>query len=71
MIERKDGKAKGAKFHAEGPKPKVPHLDLPPELGNEDHHAIPRRQSGSHPFMPLLDLGRHDISLTTLDRDLR
>ena len=26
MLERKDGKAKGAKFLVEGPKPRVPHL---------------------------------------------
>ena len=71
MLERKDGKAKGAKSHTQEPKPRVPYLDLPPELGIEDRCAIPRRQSGSHPFMPLLDLGRHDISLTTSNRDLR
>ena len=49
VLERKDGKAKGAKSHAEGPKPKVPHLDLPPKLGNKDHRAIPQRRSSSHP----------------------
>ena len=31
------------------PKPKVPHLALPPELDCEDRHAIHLRLSGSHP----------------------
>ena len=48
MLERKDGKAYGAKSHAKGPKPKVPHLDLPPELGSENRRAIPQRRLSSH-----------------------
>ena len=31
---------------------KVPHLDLLPELDNEDRRSIPLRQSGSHPSYP-------------------
>ena len=30
------------------PKPRVPHLVLPPELGSEDRHAIHLRLSESH-----------------------
>ena len=29
---------------AKGPNPKVPHLDLLPKLGSEDHHSTPQRQ---------------------------
>ena len=71
MLKLKGSKAKRAKFPTEGPNPRVPHLALPPELGNEDRCATPRRQSGNHPSGPLLDLGRQDTSLTMSDRDLR
>ena len=32
------------KILAKGPNPRVPHLDLPPELDNEDCHSTPWRQ---------------------------
>ena len=43
MLKGKGGKAKGFKSHAEGPKPRVPHLGLLLELGTEDRRAIPPR----------------------------
>ena len=49
MLKGKGGEAKGAKSHAKGPKPTVPPLALPLELGREDYRAISRRRSGSHP----------------------
>ena len=48
-IKGKSGKAKRTKSRANGPNPRVPHLALPPELGNEDHRAIPQRRSSSRP----------------------
>ena len=35
MLNGKGSKTKRAKSHAEGPNSRVPHLVLPPELGNE------------------------------------
>ena len=42
-MKLKGSKAIQTKSHAEGPKPRVPHLDLPFELGSEDRRAIPQR----------------------------
>ena len=39
----KRNKAKRSKAPTKGTNPRVPHLDLPPELGSEDHHATPQR----------------------------
>ena len=46
----KRNKAKRAKSLAKGPNPRVPHLALLPELGSEDRHATPRKQSSSYPL---------------------
>ena len=51
-IKRKCGKAKRTKSHAKGPKPRVPHLFLPLELGSEDRCAIPQRRLSSRPSCP-------------------
>ena len=51
-IKRKRGKAKRTKFHAKGPKPRVPYLAFLSELGSEDRHAIPQRQLSSRPSCP-------------------
>ena len=40
------------KSRVKGPKPKEPHLVLPPELGSEDHHAIYLRQLQSRLSCP-------------------
>ena len=40
-IKRRHCKSKKTKSYAKGPKPRVPHLALPPELGSEDRHATP------------------------------
>ena len=42
-IKRRHYKAKRTKSHAKGPKPRVPHLALPLELGSEDRRATPWR----------------------------
>ena len=39
-MKLKGSKAIQTKSHAEGSKLRVPHLDLPPELGSEDRRAI-------------------------------
>ena len=51
-MKLKGSKAIQTKSHAEGPKPRVPYLDLLTKLDNEDCHAIPRRRSGSLPSYP-------------------
>ena len=51
-IKGKSSKAKRTKSRAKGPKLKVPHLALPPELGSEDRCAIPLRRLSSHPLCP-------------------
>ena len=48
-IKRKRGKAKRTKSHAKGPKPRVPHVAFPSELGSEDRHAIPQRRLSCRP----------------------
>ena len=40
------------KSRVKGPKPKEPHLVLPPGLGSEDHHAIYLRQLQSRISCP-------------------
>ena len=52
MLKGKGSKTKKAESHAGGLNPKIPHLVLPPELGSEDRHATPRRQSCNHPLCP-------------------
>ena len=72
VLEKKKKKKKAnhkTKSHVKGPKPKAPYLVLPLELGSEDRHAIQAIRWSS--FMPLLDLGRHETSLTTEDLGLR
>ena len=49
LLKEKDCKANRSKFHAMGPDPKVSHLVFPPELGSEDHYAIPQKRSSSRP----------------------
>ena len=48
-VSSKKNKAKSLSPLPKGLILKVPHLDLLPELDNEDHRSIPLRQSGSHP----------------------
>ena len=45
----KNNKAKRAESLAKGTNSRVLHLDLLPELGSEDRHATPRKQSSSYP----------------------
>ena len=52
MLKLKGSKAKKAKSLVEGPNPRVPHLVLPPELGNEDRYANPWRRLGDHLSSP-------------------
>ena len=51
-VSSKKNKAKSLSPLPKGLILKVPHLDLLPELDNEDHRSIPLRQSGSHPSYP-------------------
>ena len=52
VLKLKGSKAKKAKSLVEGPNPRVPHLVLPPELGNEDRYANPWRRLGDHLSSP-------------------
>ena len=45
-------RVKGSKSLAKEPNFKVSHLVFPLELGNEGHHAMPPKQSGSHLSSP-------------------
>ena len=51
-VPSKKNKAKRLSPLPKGSILKVPHLDLLPELDNEDRRSIPLRQSGSHPSYP-------------------
>ena len=51
-VPSKRNKAKRLNPFTRGLILKVPHLDLLPELDNEDHRFIPLRQSSSHPSYP-------------------
>ena len=51
-VSSKKNKAKRLSPLPKGLILKVPHLDLLPELDNEDRRSIPLRQLGSHPSYP-------------------
>ena len=51
-VSSKKNRAKSLSPLPKGLVLKVPHLDLLPELDNEDRRSIPLRQLGSHPSYP-------------------
>ena len=54
-----------------GPKPRVPYLVLLRRLDSEDPSCHSPKTIRKSSFLPLLDLGRHEMSLTLEDLDLR
>ena len=61
-VPSKKNKAKRLSPFPKGLILKVPHLDLLPELDNEDRRSIPLRQSDSHPSYPYWTWGERILA---------
>ena len=71
QVQQNRVEDKFLKSNVRKPRSKLLHLALLAWLGKEGHHAKGLNTMRKSSFIPLLDLGRHEINLTALDRDLR
>ena len=70
-VQQSRAEDKFLKSNVRKPKSKVLHLALLARVGQGRPSLQGPDTMRKSSFIPLLDLGRHEISLTALDRDLR
>ena len=71
QVQQNRVEDKFLKSNVRKPRSKLLHLALLAWLGKEGRHSKDPDMMRKSSFIPLLDFGRYEISLTTLDQDLR